>query len=195
MKGTSNFALLVFGASLGGIKALGAVLGNLTPDFPVPVAVVLHRGEESDDALCTILERHSTLPVSDAEDKTPLNPGRVYLAPPGYHLLVEPGQTALSIDEPVLKSRPSIDVLFESAAEAYKEKLAAVLMTGNNEDGARGLRRIGECGGLIVVQDPANAEARIMPDAGLKKAQGAYVLPLEEIADFLNRICKGKNVE
>ena len=139
MKGTSNFALLVIGASLGGIKALGAVLGNLTPDFPVPVAVVLHRGEESDDTLCTILERHSTLPVSDAEDKTPLNPGRVYLAPPGYHLLVEPGQAVLSIDEPVLKSRPSIDVLFESAADAYGEKVAAVLMTGNNEDGARGL--------------------------------------------------------
>lgn len=191
-KSASNFELLVIGASLGGIGALRVVLGNLKTEFPAPVAVVLHRGEESDDTLCNILQRNSSLPISDAEDKMPLASGCVYLAPPDYHLLVEPGQSVLSIDEPVMKSRPSIDVLFESAADVYGKKVLAVLLTGNNEDGAQGLWRIEECGGLALVQDPSTAEGHIMPEAGLKKAQGARVLPLEEIPGFLNRVCEGR---
>ena len=188
----SNIQLLVMGASLGGIEALRVVLGNLKAGFPVPVAVVLHRSEDSDGVLCSIVQRHSSLPILDAEDKMVLNPGHVYLAPPDYHLLVEPGQVALSIDEPVMNSRPSIDVLFESAADAYGEKVAAVLLSGNNQDGAKGLWRVEKSGGLTIVQDPSEAEAPIMPKAGMNKTPGAHVMPLKEIPVFLNRIWEEK---
>jgi len=176
------------GASLGGIEALRVIFSHLNPAFPAPVAVALHRGEESDDTLCTILQQNAALPVSDAEDKMSLSPGCVYLAPPRYHLLVEPGLFALSIDEPVINSRPSIDVLFESAADAYRETVIAVLLTGNNRDGAEGLRRIQEYGGLAVIQDPSDAEGKIMPRAGMATVPDAKVLPLEEIAGFLNKV-------
>jgi two-component system chemotaxis response regulator CheB len=128
------------------------------------------------------------MPVVEPEDKEPVEHGRVYLAPAGYHLLVDGGAFALSTDEPVAYARPSIDVLFESAADVYGERVIGVVLTGSNDDGARGLARIKERGGVAVVQEPATAERPEMPEAAIAAAQPEAVLPLDEIAPFVARL-------
>jgi two-component system chemotaxis response regulator CheB len=176
--------IVVCGASLGGTRALQVVLAGLPRDFPLPVAVVLHRRRDSADRLAALLQGAGPLAVKEAEDKQSIVPGGVYLAPADYHLLVEKGNLALSTEAPVTYARPSIDVLFESAADAYGAGVIAVVLTGASADGAQGAARIRERGGTVVVQDPEKAEARVMPEAVLA-AGPAHVLPLEEIAPFL----------
>lgn len=189
--------LVVMGASRGGLRALAVILAGLPGDFPLPVAVVLHRVPDDDHHLAGLLQAHSALPVVEAEDKTPWLPGRVYLAPADYHLLIDAEGLALSNDEPVQYSRPSIDVLFESAADILGGRVIGVLLTGANADGAAGLLRLKQRGGLTLVQDPAQAEAPEMPAAAIAAAAATKILKLEEIARVLIKAAglKGNPVE
>lgn len=185
-----KFELIVIGCSLGGMKALEIVLGALPADFAVPIAVVQHRYRNSNEALPQFLSRHSQLPVIDVDDQLWIKPGKVYLAPANYHLLVERGQFELSVDDAVAYSRPSIDVLFESAADAYGRTLAGVVLTGANQDGARGVAKIKRKGGFVIVQEPKSAEASSMPEAAIAATRVDRILPLDRIGPFLAEICR-----
>jgi two-component system chemotaxis response regulator CheB len=181
-----TYELIVIGASWGGLNAVGKILSSLPQDTDAAIVVAQHRRMDTGDGgLASILSHRSELEVRDADDKDPIVPGRVYLAPPDYHLLIQPGWFSLSTDEHVHFSRPSIDVLFESAADAYGEKVIGVILTGANEDGAAGLARIKERGGVAIVQDPETAERQEMPDAALAATPADAVLPLEEIGPFI----------
>lgn len=185
-RGGSEAALrvVVVGASLGGLYALQVLLGGLPSDFEWPITIVQHRHKDSDGTLRAVLQQASALPVYEAEDKCALERG-VYLAPADYHVLMERGALALSIDAPVEYARPAIDVLFESAADSYGAQTIGIILTGASSDGARGLAAIKRHGGLAIVQDPATAECRVMPEAALALAAADHVLPLHEIARLL----------
>jgi two-component system chemotaxis response regulator CheB len=181
-----TYDLLVIGASWGGLRAVGDVLAGLGDDSPAAIVVAQHRSPSSGERLAQLLQRQTRLPVREAEDKDELLPGYVYLAPADYHTLIESdGTIALSTEEHVRYARPSIDVLFRSAAEAYRERCVGVVLTGANEDGADGLTLIRELGGVAVVQDPRTAERREMPSAAIEATNADLVLPLEEIGLFL----------
>lgn len=180
-----DFRLIVIGCSLGGMNALVDVIGELPETFPVPIAVVQHRYRTSSEGLPSYFRRHAKLNVVDADDKQWIKPGNVYLAPANYHLLVEEGEFSLSVDEAVAYSRPSIDVLFESAADAYRDALIAVVLTGANADGSRGLARIKQNGGFVIVQDPETAEAPEMPLAAIASTAVDRILPLDRIGPLL----------
>jgi two-component system chemotaxis response regulator CheB len=181
----SRLALVAIGASWGGLRAVETVLGALPPDFSAPVVIAQHRQVNSDGVLVQLLDARCAMTVCEAEDKQPLDPGVVLIAPPNYHLLVETGAVALSVDEPLNFSRPSIDILFSSAADAYGKRVAGVVLTGANADGALGLAQIAGRGGTAIVQDPETAERREMPDAALWATPEARVLALEEIGPAL----------
>jgi len=182
------YELVVIGTSWGGLHALRRVLGGLPAKFDVPVVVVQHRHRDSDHLLVSLLQDHTALDVTEVEDKTELVAGGVYVAPPDYHLLVEVGHLALSTEEPVRYSRPSIDVTFESAADAYGARTIGVIMTGANDDGARGLKRIADRGGAAIVQDPSTAESAVMPAAALKRVPDAKVATIEEIGGIIAKL-------
>jgi two-component system, chemotaxis family, protein-glutamate methylesterase/glutaminase len=180
------YELVVIGSSWGGLAALQVVLAALPAEFGAAVVVAQHRAARSDDTLlCSLLDQASPLTVRDAEDKESLEAGVVLVAPPDYHLLIEPGSVALSCDEPVRFSRPSIDVLFESAADAYADRVIGVVLTGSNADGATGLARIRQRGGLAWVEDPEQAERPEMPRAALEAVPGAQTMALSEIGPRL----------
>jgi two-component system, chemotaxis family, protein-glutamate methylesterase/glutaminase len=185
--------LIVIGCSLGGMNALQIILSNLTKAFCVPIAVAQHRHKKSNEGLPAYFRRETDLNVVDAEDKQWIQPGHVYLAPADYHLLIERngarGELSLSVDEAVRYSRPSIDVLFESAADAYKDRVVAIVLTGANDDGAHGAARIKARGGLVIAQDPEQAEAPTMPRATIQAVQVDRILRLEDIAPFLTEVC------
>lgn len=179
----------VIGTSAGGLQALHIVLRGLAWDLRVPVIVVCHTGSTDMNTFCELLEPSSRLPVLEACERMQPQPGCVYVAPSGYHLLIEANaRFSLSIDEKVRFSRPSIDVLFESAAQCWKNRLAAVVLTGANQDGASGLRLVRVLGGVAVVQDPATAEAPAMPTAALEIAGADYCTPLSEIGPLINQL-------
>jgi two-component system chemotaxis response regulator CheB len=186
--------LIVIGCSLGGMRALQIILSGLTREFCVPIVIAQHRHRKSDEGLPAYLRRQTDLPVVDAEDKQWIESGKVYLAPADYHLLIERngdrGELSLSVDEAVRYSRPSIDVLFESAADAYTNRLIGIVLTGANEDGSRGAKRIKARGGIVMVQDPKTAEAPTMPQATIDAVQVDQILRLEEIAPFLTEVCQ-----
>jgi two-component system, chemotaxis family, protein-glutamate methylesterase/glutaminase len=179
----SGVELVAVGASLGGARAIETILGSRPPGCTTPIVVAQHRHRTSGAILAALLQRSTTLTVVEAEDRMPLEREHVYLAPADYHLLVTRGQLHLSVDEPVRYARPSIDVLFESAADAYGEGLTVIVLTGANNDGADGAKAVRRHGGRILVQDPATAEARAMPEAALPSAD--LVLSLEEIGRTL----------
>ena len=183
------FEIVVIGASYGGLSALQLLLPELAPDFPLPVVIVQHRRKDGDDGLCEYLRKRSPLPLIEPDDKEKAEPGRIYLAPRDYHLLIEESIFALSTESPVAYARPSIDVLFESAADVYQERVIGVILTGANRDGASGLAKIKSLGGLTVVQDPQSAESPAMPEAAIAATAVDYVLPLPQIAAFLNERC------
>lgn len=187
----SGERVVVVGTSTGGLAAMQVLLPGLAEGFPWPVVVVQHRSKEPGSELCRYLQRCCRREVSEPEDKEPIMAGRVYLAPRDYHLLVERGSFALSTEAPVYFARPSIDVLFESAADAYGAGVVGVVLTGANGDGARGLARIKAAGGVAVVQEPATARAPEMPRAAIEAADVDRVLPLPEIAPFLNGLGRG----
>jgi two-component system, chemotaxis family, protein-glutamate methylesterase/glutaminase len=177
--------VVVVGASWGGLHALGRLLGGLPAGFELPLAVVLHRSSDGDELLCELLSRNSALAVQEAEDKAPLAAGCARIGPRGYHLLLEDGHVALSTEAPVHHSRPSIDVLFESAARAYGPSAIGVVLTGSNHDGAAGLRALRRRGAFAIVQDPADAERGEMPAAALAAAGADAVVALDGVAPLL----------
>lgn len=183
--------LVVIGASFGGLRALQTVLAPLPASFAAAILIVQHRQRDSDSNLTKLLQQQCALKVIEAEDKMPITAGTVYLAPPNYHLLVDfTMQCALSIDEPLHFARPSIDMLFESAADVCGDQVTGVILTGANEDGARGLAAIHRVGGFTIVQQPATAEADAMPQAAIQATTVDRILNLEEIGEFLITKCK-----
>lgn len=180
---------VAIGASAGGVQALLAILPGLPADYPLPVLVVVHVPPDRSNSLVPLFQARCRLEVKEAEDKEPARPGVVYFAPSDYHLLVEAdGCLSLSSDELVNHSRPAIDVLLESAADAYGPALAAVMLTGANDDGAAGLKAVAQAGGLAVVEEPATAFAATMPAAALRAAPDARVLSLPAIAACLREL-------
>jgi len=184
-RASCDYDLVVMGASLGGVAALRLLLAQLPADFPAAVAIVQHRRADADSPLSDLLGAVSLLPVREPRDRERLEPGVVYLGPAGYHLLVEPGWLALSVEGPVSWARPSIDVLFESAADAYRRRVVAVLLTGSSEDGAAGMAAVARRGGLTVVEDPGSAHSPVSPAAALARTKVRHVLPLQDIGGLL----------
>jgi two-component system chemotaxis response regulator CheB len=184
-------AAVVIGASAGAWDALSVILPALPQTFNLPVMIVVHLPPDRGSLLAELFAEKCSIDVAEAEDKEPILGGVVYFAPPDYHLLIEPNNTlSLSSDEPVLFSRPSIDVLFESAADAYGPALTAIILTGASEDGARGLAAVIAAGGTAIVQRPEDAYAAAMPEAALARSPGARILSLEEITLWLQAIGK-----
>ncbi len=187
--------LVAVGASLGGLAALREVLRTLPATLPVPIVIVQHRGSAAETTLIDMLSQGTSLTVVEADDKVEMSPGTVYIAPADYHLLVEEGGTlALSTEAPVRSARPSIDVLFETAADAYRERLLGVLLTGASADGAAGLARIKQLGGCAIVQDPATAECATMPAAAIAATAVDYILPLGQIGAHMLGLVEGTRV-
>ena len=179
------YELIVVGTSWGGLSAVGRMLEHLPESLDLPIVIAQHRGPGSlEGALGVSLQRRVARPVREVHDKDSIERGHIHLAPPDYHLLVEHGSFALSVDERVRHARPSIDVLFESAADTYGAGVVGVILTGANDDGADGLARIKERGGVAIAQDPETAEAREMPEAAIAAA-APTVLPLERIAPYI----------
>lgn len=182
---------VVIGASAGGLEALLAILTQLPPGYHLPLLAVLHLPSHGDSRLAEVLGARMNLPVREAADKERIQPGTLYVAPGGYHLLVEQDQSlSLSCDPPVHYSRPSIDVMMESAADAWGDRLAGILLTGANDDGADGLARIGQHGGLTIVQDPNEAAVRAMPQAAIARRAPDHVLGLADIHALLLELDK-----
>jgi two-component system chemotaxis response regulator CheB len=180
---------VAIGASAGAVQALLTILPGLPADFALPILIVVHVPPDRDNALAALLQAKCALPVKEAEDKEPIVGGTIYFAPADYHLLVEAeGTLALSTDEPVNYSRPSIDVLLESAADAYGDGLVGMVLTGANHDGAAGLRAIYDAGGMAIVQNPNDAYATAMPKAAQDACPGATTLNLDAIASYLSSL-------
>jgi two-component system, chemotaxis family, protein-glutamate methylesterase/glutaminase len=182
---------VAIGASAGGIDALFTILDGLESPVAAPIVVVLHLPEDHESQLVAVFSSRVHVPVREAEPHAPVAAGTLYFAPPGYHLLVEADRSfSLSCDPPVLFSRPSIDVLMESCAEAYGEGLVGIILTGANDDGARGLARIRALGGVTAVQEPAEAAHAAMPAAAVTLAQPDFVLPLAGLRRLLHTVMR-----
>jgi len=186
----TTYKLLVIGLSAGGYPLIQRILQTLPKNYPLPVAIVAHLPGGDESNLAQLLDASAQLHVRMATDKQVLARGNVYLAPPGYHLLIEqngdaPLAFALSVDEPVKSVRPSIDVLFDSAAEALETSLIAVLLSGANSDGAEGMATVKKLGGLGMVLDPRLSEFSTMPEAAIKRVEVDYVVSLDEIISLL----------
>lgn len=185
MSGTPIEAIAI-GASSGAVEAVSAILTRLPKSFPAPIFVVVHVPPDRPSALVEVFQAKCPLNVSEAEDKEPIESSHVYLAPPDYHLMIESDKRlSLSSEEPVHYSRPAIDVLFETAADAYGPGLVGIVLTGANSDGADGLRRIADSGGTAIVQSPEEAASPYMPTAAKEACPAASTLRLDEIADYL----------
>ena len=182
----SDHPVVALGCSWGGLRALSVVLEGLPDDLAAAVVIVQHRMHGPSE-LASLLSQHTPWDVCEAEDKEQLSPNRVFLAPPGYHLLVDGDRFALSTEAPEKNSRPSVDVLFESLAESFGERVVAVVLTGANDDGAAGLREVVRYGGAAIVQHPDTAEKRAMPDAAIAAVPAALVAPLDELATVITR--------
>ena len=182
--------LIAIGASWGGLRAVGDLLAGLPDDLAPPIVIVQHRARDTfPDALVAALGRRTPLPVCEAGDKDPIEPGHVYVAPADYHLLVEAGHFELSLEGPVTYSRPSIDVLLESVADAYGDRAIGVLLTGASRDGAAGLLRLREAGATTLVQDPEDAERPEMPAAAVAARAADSVRPLSELPGCILEAC------
>jgi two-component system, chemotaxis family, protein-glutamate methylesterase/glutaminase len=180
---------VVLGTSAGGVEALTVLLPALEPDIRAAVFVVLHLPKERPSLLVELFQHKCRVAVCEAMDKAPVEPGTVYFAPPDYHLLIDRGPSiALSADDLVNFSRPSVDVLFESAADVYKERLLGIILTGASHDGAAGLDAVASAGGLTIVQDPATAESRTMGEAAVRRRKPDLVLSLPAIARLLGTL-------
>lgn len=186
------FECVIIGASWGGIEAVGSILEKLPEAFPLPIIVVLHQHRKSGAHIPEIFSRKCVLRVKEAEEKEKLSPQTVYIAPANYHLLIEKGGTlSLSIEKPVNYSRPSIDVSFISAAQAYRDALIGILLTGANHDGSEGVVHIKRYGGLAIIEDPDTAKVDTMPRSALSRTKVDQVLNLADIPDYLLAITMG----
>jgi two-component system chemotaxis response regulator CheB len=188
-----QYDAVVIGLSSGGMNAMKIIFSLLPKDFSTPIIIVQHISPRSDNQWIELLNDKINFTIKEADEKEKIKNGTIYIAPANYHLLIEKNKTfSLTIDERVNFARPSIDVLFESAAEAYKNKLIGVVLTGSNHDGAKGIKRIKEYGGLAIVQDPETAESAYMPTSAIAAVKPDYILSLEEITDLLIKIDKQK---
>ena len=186
MAGLRPVKAVVIGASAGGVEALLTIFAGLKSGYRLPIIVVLHLPDERRSQLAEVFARRVALPVREVQDKQPIVPGTLYFAAPGYHVSVEHDLSlSLSQEEPVHYSRPAIDYLFESAADVYQQRLAAILLTGANQDGARGLSQVKQSGGLTIIQDPDEAQVATMPRAALELFQPDCILPLHGIGRLL----------
>lgn len=194
-----NYEAIVIGVSSGGMNALNYILSTLPAVFSIPIIIVQHVSARSDNEWIRLLNEKSNLTIKEADEKEKIacpteqsfgrETGNVYIAPANYHLLIEKDRTfSLTIDELVNFARPSIDLLFESAADAYKDKLIGIVLTGSNNDGAKGIKRIKEYGGLAIIQDPETAESPAMPASAIAVMQPDYILSLEKIIELLIKI-------
>ena len=184
-----RYEAIVIGVSSGGMNAMKLLFSLLPKEFSIPIIIVQHIGSHSENIWIRFLNDKSNLEIKEADEKEEIETGKVYVAPANYHLMIERNKTfSLSIDDRVNYARPSIDVLFESAAEAYKDKLIGIILTGSNNDGATGLKRIKEGGGLTIVQDPETAESYFMPASAIAAILPDYILSLEEIIKLLIEI-------
>lgn len=179
------YEIVLIGTSWGGLSAVSKVVETLPSTFALPLVVVQHRSPDAPGLLAELLQSHTRLRVMEVEDKQGIVPGHVFIAPPNYHLLIDRGAFSLTTDSPVRYSRPSIDVTFSSAADEYGRRAIGIVLTGANEDGSLGLKRIADRGGYTIVQDPATAESPIMPQAALRTVSKARVLPLDRMAAHL----------
>jgi two-component system, chemotaxis family, protein-glutamate methylesterase/glutaminase len=185
-----SYEVIAVGASWGGLQAVGTLLEGIPRELDQPIVVAQHRAAESHrGVLESLLQHHIGRPVCEPGDKAAIEPCHVYVAPADYHLLVEEGHFALSVEARVQYARPSIDVLFESVAEVYRDRAIGVVLTGANEDGAAGLAAIKRNGGVSIVQDPETAIRRSMPDAAIAGSVADAILPLEQIGPFLYGLC------
>lgn len=185
-----SYEVIAIGTSWGGLNALGRLLEGIPAEVEPAIVIAQHRAADSNrGVLESLLQRHSERPVSEPHDKEPVEASHVYVAPPDYHLLVDGNRFALSLDERVQYARPSIDVLFESVAESYRDRAVGIILTGANADGAAGLAAIKRNGGVGIVQDPQTATRRTMPEAAIAAAEADAILPLEEIGPFLYGLC------
>jgi two-component system chemotaxis response regulator CheB len=189
-----KYEAIVIGVSSGGMNATKVIFSLLPKGFNTAIIIVQHIGGHSNNQWIGLLNNSSKIFIKEADEKETIEPGIVYIAPPNYHLLIEKNKTfSLSIEERVNFARPSIDVLFESAAEAYQNKLIGVILTGSNSDGTKGLMRIKEYGGLTVVQDPATAEYGHMPASAIAAMQVDYILSLKEIVSLFIKLNGNSN--
>jgi two-component system chemotaxis response regulator CheB len=190
--GNEKYKAIVIGASAGGLFAVSYLIEKLPPDYPVPIVVVQHRAKDQRDLLEEVLQNKARIRIKQADEKEKIESNIVYIAPPDYHLLVESDETfSLSSDEPVRFSRPSIDVLFESAAKVFKDSLAGIILTGANSDGAAGIVAVKKYGGLTIAQDPAEAQFPFMPAASIETKEVKHTWKLPEIQNFLLKIIGG----
>lgn len=187
---TTKYKIVIIGASLGGLNAVKAIIEKIPADFPLPIVIVQHREPKADPILQLLLADYGNLKVVEPDDKDEIKAGNIYVAPPDYHLLFEGNHFALSQDLPVNYARPSIDVLFESAADAFGEKVIGIILTGSSKDGASGLAAVKKNGGFAIVQDPSTAESNVLPEAALALVADAEILQLDEIASFMIKILK-----
>ena len=186
-----SYEAIVIGVSSGGMNVMKIMFSLLPKDFNIPIIIVQHVSPHSDNQWIKLLNEKSNLHIKEADEKEKIEKGNVYIAPPNYHLLIEKDKTfSLTIDERVNFARPSIDVLFESAAEVYKNKLIGIVLTGSNNDGTIGIKRIQECGGLTIIQNPETAESAYMPKSAIVAIQPDYILSIEEIIKLLIKIDK-----
>jgi two-component system chemotaxis response regulator CheB len=186
-----GYDIVVVGTSWGGLAALRTLVSGLPREFMMAVMLVQHRHKDSDHLLRVLLQERSALEVCEVEDKMPIEHGRIYVAPPDYHTLVEPGYFSLSTEAPVRFSRPSIDVTFGSAADSYAHRTVGIVLTGANADGADGLRRISDRGGMAIVQDPGTAESPTMPAAAREAVPRAKIMSLDGIVSFVSSLPAG----
>ena len=188
-----RYEAIVIGVSSGGMNAMKVMFSLLPKDFNTPIIIVQHISARSDNQWITFLNDTTNLCIKEADEKEKIEKGTIYFAPPNYHLMIEKNKVfSLTIDERVNFARPSIDVLFESAADAYKDKLIGVVLTGSNNDGTNGIKRIQECGGLTIIQNPETAESSYMPASAIAVIKPDYILPLRDIIKLLIKLDKQK---
>ena len=181
-----NNKAVIMGASAGCLEALSLILAALPKDYPYPIMVVVHLPSDKDSLMADLLDQKCDLSVCEVEDKEPLLPGHVYIAPPNYHMLIEREEiVSLSNEDEVLYSRPSINVSFESAADIFGARLIGIIMTGANNDGAAGLAAVAAAGGITIVQDPLEAFAPEMPESALAACPEAMVMNISNITTYL----------
>jgi len=186
-----KYEAIVIGVSSGGMTALKFIFSALPAGFSIAIIIVQHISAHSDNEWIKLLNNKSNVTVKEADEKEKIVSGTSYIAPANYHLLIENNKTfSLTIDERVNFARPSIDVLFESAAEAYKDKLIGIVLTGSNNDGTKGIKRIKELGGMVIIQDPKTAESSIMPASAIAVVQPDYILSLEKIVQLLIKLAQ-----
>lgn len=191
-----KYEAIVIGTSAGGLRALTILLEKIPADYPIPIIVVQHRSKDSRELLEEVLQSRCAITIKQADEKERITSGMVFVAPPDYHLLIEMDKTfSLSSDFPVRYSRPSINVLFESAALVFRDKLVGIILTGANDDGASGVTAIGKCGGLTIAQDPDEAQFPIMTQASIDTKMIRYIWSLSMIRNFLLKLSPGHDKE